>query len=301
MEKENNEIVQFAPVSALSEITKGEIDIQISTAHRFPRSLAQFNERAIEMVSQDIETAESCIYHRPVGKEKTDNGKWVEKIVEGESIRLAEIVAACYGNIRVQAFIIEQTERQVIVRGMAHDLESNNAQSCEVIESTMTKEAPEKPSVPYSERMRIVTAKVALAKARRDATFMVVPKALCKKIVNSAKAVIAKSEKPLNERIAGALAWFDGLKIGGKPIDRKRLYELLNVKGEADIGLDELYTLTGLRTSIKEEPESLKEIFAVQVPVTEKPRFAEEPEKDEKGKAKKTEPANGALPFDKAK
>uniref|UniRef100_A0A6M3KLT4 Uncharacterized protein n=1 Tax=viral metagenome TaxID=1070528 RepID=A0A6M3KLT4_9ZZZZ len=242
-----NEIVQFTPVSALSEITKGEIDIQIATAHKFPRSLEEFNERAIEMVSQDIETAESCIYLRPVGKDKF--GKQI--IVEGESVRLAEIVAACYGNIRVVATIIEQTDQHVIARGMAHDLQSNNAQSAEAIESNIDSNGKQ-----YSNYKKLLNAKVALAKARRDAIFMVVPKALCKKITTTAKEVIAKNQKPLKERISAALNWIDRIKV-----DRKKVYKLLNVKGEADIGLEELEILTGIKTAIKEDPGCVNEIF----------------------------------------
>jgi len=72
---------------ALEQIEKANIDIQIATAHTYPRSLALFNKRALEMVTLDEETAQSCIYRRPVGKEK---GKVI--YAEGKSIRMAEIV-----------------------------------------------------------------------------------------------------------------------------------------------------------------------------------------------------------------
>ena len=68
--------------SSLEIINKSEIDCQIATAHKFPRSLAAFQSRAIDMVSLDKETAESCVYSRPVG-----GGKYAE----GESVRLAAV------------------------------------------------------------------------------------------------------------------------------------------------------------------------------------------------------------------
>ena len=82
------EIVRPAD-NAMELMERAQIDVQISTANRYPRSLTKFNERAKSMVSVDLETAESCIYRRPVGKE---GGSM--KYVEGESIRLAEIVVA---------------------------------------------------------------------------------------------------------------------------------------------------------------------------------------------------------------
>jgi hypothetical protein len=205
MNEKTNES-QVITCEAIEASQRAEIDIQIATAHKYPRSLELFNKRAIEMVSQDKETAEACIYKRPVGR--GDDGK--QKIVEGESIRMAEIVAACYGNVRVACMLIEQTERSVRARGMAHDLESNNAQMSEVIESTIRKDGK-----PYDERMRIVIAKVALAKARRDAIFMVIPKALCKKIKNIAKSVALGDMKTLQKKQYINISEYQGKLILG--------------------------------------------------------------------------------------
>ena len=170
--KTTAEICEVTSNSALEAIERASVDMQITTAHRFPRSIARFNERAIAMATIDEEVAESCIYKRPVGKDKA-TGK--EVYAEGMSVRMAEIVGASYGNLRVAARIIEQTERQVTAQGVAHDLESNYASTSEVIESTVDKYGK-----PFSERMRIIVAKSALAKARRDATFQVGSEGDCK-------------------------------------------------------------------------------------------------------------------------
>jgi len=93
---ENNEdstpLEVLAP-SAIMAMEKAQIDMQIATAHQYPRSLEQFKRRALAMATLDPETAESCVYVRPVGKEQNAQGKWVDKYAEGPSIRLAEIVA----------------------------------------------------------------------------------------------------------------------------------------------------------------------------------------------------------------
>lgn len=232
----------LAPVSAIESITRGEIDVQISTAHRFPRSMQNFKRRAIEMATLDEDTAASCLYSRPVG-----GGKFAE----GLSVRTAEIVGACYGNLRVGAMIVEQTERYVTARGFAHDLESNFASACEVIESTVKRDGS-----PYDERMRVVIAKACLAKARRDATFQVVPKALCKPIEAAARAIALGDASTLAARRDGVMGW-----IGKLGIDAGRVFAALGILGADEIGLEQLATLTGLKTAIKDGEVTVDEAF----------------------------------------
>lgn len=232
--------------NALMSIVRAEIDIQVSTAHQYPRSMQTFKRRALEMVTLDEETAQSCIYRRPVGKK----GGQVE-YAEGKSIRMAEIVGACYGNLRVQATLVEQTPRFVRARGVAHDLESNFAASSEVIESTVKADG-----TPFSERMAVVVAKAALSKARRDATFMVVPGALCKAMEEAARTTAIGTTATLGKRRSLVLDWLN--KIGVEPA---RVFAALGINGVDDIGLEQLETLTGIKTALKDQEITLAEAF----------------------------------------
>lgn len=243
-EKEKYEVVEPDVVtgSALMQLEKASIDMQIATAHQYPRSMTTFKRRAVDMATMDEETAESCIYRRPVGGGKN---------AEGMSVRTAEIVGACYGNLRVGARIIDQTERYVVAQGVAHDLESNFMSSCEVVESTVKADGS-----PYSERMRVVVAKVALAKARRDATFQVVPKALCKPIESAVRNLLFGDGQPLEKRREQAGKWIS--KLG---IDPERVYKVLKVGGVDDIGAKELELLTGIRTAINDGDATIDESF----------------------------------------
>lgn len=240
--------------SALAVIQKAEIDVQVATAHQFPRSMQSFKKRALDMVTLDEETAQSCIYRRPVG-EKYDKTlkKMVQEFAEGKSIRMAEIVGASYGNLRVGAIIVEMTPRYVKARGMAHDLESNFAATSEVVEATVTKEGK-----PYSERMRIVVAKAALSKARRDATFQVVPGALCKSLEEAARKTAIGTTETLGKRRALLADWIN--KLGVEPT---RVWSALGINGLEDVGLDELEKLIGIRTAIKDGDISAEEAFPV--------------------------------------
>lgn len=234
--------VEVLQPSALHQLERAMIDTQVATAHQYPRSIAQFKQRAMGMATMDEETAESCMYSRPVGKEQNAQGKWVQKFAEGASIRLAEIVAASYGNIRVASRIIEQTDRYVKVEGIAHDLESNYAAKSEVVESTVKKDG-----TPYSEGQRNVVAKAALSKAFRDAIFKVVPKAMCKTVYDAAKGIALGKGKTMQQRIAKLQGWLKMLKV-----DEARVFAALGVQGWADIGEKELETLAGVYTAIKD-------------------------------------------------
>ncbi len=239
--------VEHVESTSLYLLNKAEIDSQIATAHAFPRSLDRFKKMATEMATLDVETASSCIYRRPVGKDAT--GK--QTFAEGKSIRLAEIVGASYGNLRVGASIVDQSPRQVVARGFAHDLETNFAATSECVESTVKRNGQ-----PYDERMRIVIAKVALAKARRDATFMVVPGALCKTVEIAARETALGKGQTMEQRRTGALSWIQKLAI---PIDR--VWTALGVSGIDDCGIEELTTLKGIATAIKDNEITIEEAF----------------------------------------
>jgi hypothetical protein len=243
---ERQAMPELVSVNAIEQMERAAIDIQIATAKRYPRSLTEFLKSAKDMVSVDEQTAESCIYRRPVGKE---GGRQV--YAEGESIRMAEIVAACYGNFRASGKIIEITDRQVKAIGMAFDVEKNVAFQSEAIESTVDRNGR-----PYSERQRLLMAKVAQSKAIRDAIFKVVPKSLVKPMMELARQVISGQDKPLAIRRQQAMAW-----VGKLALDKERVFSALGIKGVEELGNEQLETLTGIRTAIKDGDCTIEDAF----------------------------------------
>lgn len=258
----SNEIV--APTANVLDVQeRASIDMQIATAKQYPRSITEFKRRAVSYATIDEETAESCIYRRPVGKK---DGR--QTYAEGLSVRTAEIVGSCYGNLRVGARIVEQTQRYVKAQGVAHDLETNFYATSEVIESTIHKDGK-----PYDERMRIVIAKAALAKARRDATFQVVPRALAKPIESAVRDMLYGDAKSLTKRRTAAEGWIK--KLG---INEERVYSALGIGGIDDMTAKELELLTGLRSAIKDGDVTIDEAF----PEVKKDKFRQSVEKAEK-------------------
>lgn len=258
--------VEVMPVSAIEALERAAVDVQVSTAHRFPRTLAKFKSGALAMATLDQETAESCCYTRPVGKKKDAKGAWVQEYAEGASIRLAEIVAACYGNLRVASRIIEQTPRYVKCEGVAHDLESNYAGKSESFEPTVKSDG-----TPYSEGMRAVVAKAALSKAYRDAVFKVVPRALCKPIYEAAKKVAAGEGQTIEKRRLKAKAWLSSVKV-----DDARLFAALGVTDWDSITGEHLEILTGLKTAIGDKDTTVEEAFPSLGAEVKKPLFGKE-------------------------
>ena len=244
-ETQHVEAVVVAP-NALEQIERASIDIQIATAKKYPRSMETFYARATAMVTLDETTAASCLYRRPVGKEGNQM-----KYAEGESVRLAEIVAASYGNIRVAGRITEMEPRYVKAQGVAHDLETNALYAAEVVESTVNRHG-----VPFSERMRVVVAKAAQSKAIRDAIFRVIPKSLCKPLANKAKEVAKGDIKTFEAKRKAVVAWIKSLKI-----EPKRVWDAIGIKGEADISVEVLLLLAGLKTAIEEGDCTINEAF----------------------------------------
>ena len=238
-----DEPAQAEVISTVSENqTRAEYDVSIATAHKFPRSIGQFFKRAESMATATPEIAASCEYAKPVGGEK----------VKGPSARLAEIVAATYGNLRVQARIISETHSEVVAQGVCHDLETNVAHSTEVSVSLLKRNGdrvgPE----------QVQTARgSACSKARRNAIFLAVPAALCIPIITAARKVAAGDAKTLPERRKAQLDWF--AKQGIKPAT---IFAWLGVKGEDDISLDHMADMLAAVNAAKEDGTSLGAIFA---------------------------------------
>lgn len=243
----NAELV--APTANVLEVQeRSSIDMQIATAKKYPRSPEMFLKRAVAMATLDEETAESCIYRRPVGKDK-NTGK--QTYAEGLSVRMAEIVGACYGNVRVGARVVEMTDRYVKVQGAGHDLETNYYATSEVVESTVNKYGK-----PYDERMRLVIVKAALAKAYRDVMFKIVPRAMAKPVEKQVRQLLYGDIKSLTARRTAAEGWIK--KLG---IDTDRVYAAIGVTGIADMNAKELELLSGLKTAILDKEITIDEAF----------------------------------------
>jgi len=231
-------------LSAVESITRGEIDIQIATAKRYPRSLTSFRARALDMATLDQGTAESCIYALP------RDGK----TIEGPSARFAEIMASAYGHMRVEGRPVDDDGKFITARGTAWDIENNV-----LIAFETKRRVTNKSNKRFSDDMISVTSNAATSIAIRNAVLKVVPKAYWGPIYEACRKAAVGDASTLANRRAAMLEYF--LKLGAT---NDKVFTLLGVKGVNDIGLDHMATLKGLATAIKEGDTTVDEAFKVE-------------------------------------
>lgn len=278
---------------ALQATIKAEIDIQIATAKAYPRNLKAFRDNALTLATLDEKTAGDCYYRLPRGG----------KTLEGPSIRLAEIVASSWGNLRTAARITAIDRETLTAQASCHDLETNIATTKEVRRRITNSKGGR-----YNDDMITVTANAAMSIAVRNAIFAVVPFAHVKPIFDAAKLVSLGKGKSFAQQRDSALKHWRGQKVTDE-----RLCSALCLASIDDLSVDDLITLRGYFTAIKEGEATLADCF----PELDKPkstadslekRLAEkakaerekkEPEKQQT-EAEKKEPAKVPTPAEES-
>jgi len=255
-----NTDVQVIETTALQAMTKAEYDMQITTAKRFPRDLKKVRLNALSLATQDTEIARSCFY----GLKRSG------KRIEGPSVRLAEIIASQWQNLRVQSRVVETTANMIRAQGVAHDLENNVAYSTEVSVRITNKQG-----VRYSDDMIVVSGNAACAKAMRNVVFKAVPYAYVKPILEQAKKTAVGNAATLNDRKSAALNKFQELGVS-----KEQMVTYLEVNSWEDVGLMELEDLLGAYTAIEDGTTTVEETFKPKqkkAPPTEDKAAPEEP------------------------
>ena len=244
MSETSTELVREADIVGPLELqTRGEVDVQIATAKRYPRSVRTFIERATEMAILDEDTAASCFYALPRGG----------KSIEGPSARLAEICASAWGHMRIQARVISEDDRFIMARGEAWDVQNNVAIGYEV-----RRRITDKNNQKYTDDMVGVTANAASSIALRNAIFKIIPSAFWRPIYLKCRQVAIGKAETLATKRAKMLEYFQ--KMG---VPATRVFALLGVRGLEDVTLEHMGTLHGLATAIKEGDTSVDEAFPV--------------------------------------
>lgn len=231
-----------APVG-LDAVTRAEIDIQISTAHAYPRSITRVVRNVNGLVSMSKESAEGCVFSLPRGG----------KPIVGPSIRLAEILFSQWGNCSGGSRVVEVNKREgyIEAEGVFHDLETNAKTVRRVRRSIKSRSGQV-----FSDDMIVVTGNAAGAIAFRNAVLAGVPRAVWSEAYDQAERLIKGDEKTLSESRDGAMKAMAA--FGLKP---EEVCAFLGVDGLLDIGLDDIVTLRGMHNSLKEgtiDPETIR-------------------------------------------
>lgn len=237
---------------------RAQLDVQISTAKKFPRSIARFTADVEEMACSTEEVAEECMYALP------RDGK----TIEGPSARLGEIVLSAWGNCMAGARVEREDHHFVYALGFFFDIQRNVR-----IEREVRRRIVDKHGRRYSTDMIGVTGNAACSIAQRNAVFAGIPKAFWIATYKKVRHVIAGDIATLATRRAEVFAWMQ--KRG---VDEARVLAALGKPGVEDVGLEDFVSLKGMVNTIKEGEATVDELFP-------DPKAAERAEKKATGVA----------------
>ena len=241
---EESDRVEIIEAGALESMTRAEAQMQVATAKRYPRSVQKFIDEATTMACLDAETAASMYYAKP--QDKT--------IIEGPSIRLAEIAAAAWGNISASRMIISTTHESVTALGYVWDMQTNSRSHLQITRSILKRNGQR-----FSDSMIATTQNAAMAIAYRNAIFSVIPRAYVEPIWHKAKKVAMGDEKTMVSRRDGAMSFFSKRGVAA---DR-----ILNFSGKPsvdDMTLDDIGTLIGVVNAVKTGDTTIDDLMPVQ-------------------------------------
>ena len=234
-------------VQAFPSTLSGEVAAQVDTAHKYPRSVSRFTKAALAMATLTEEVAQSCIYSLPRGG----------KPITGPSIRLAEICASAWGNLHMGARVLGHDAIQIVAQGAVWDLERNTRVTIEVRRRITGKDGKT-----FSDDMIIVTGNAASSIALRNAIFRVIPKAYVDVIYDHVRKVAVGDAMTLAERRGKVVD-----KLAKMGADLQRVLAALGRAAIDDVNLDDLETLIGFGTAIKNGDKTVDECFPAMAPV----------------------------------
>lgn len=222
-----------------------ELDQAVATAKAYPRDLAAFKAEVLQIIDYDPSIAKSCHYCL---ERKDRDGNKVK--IEGPSIRMAEIIAAGYGNTREGMRVVSEDGAFIVAQGIFHDIERNRQLQVEVRRRIANKEGRR-----YSDDMIQTTGAAAASIAYRNAVLKGIPKALWwplyQRAIEKAKGTVADLPAARKEALRKAES------LGA---DRKSIAAALGIAKPGDIDQEKLLQLLGMLQAI-EEGAKVEEVF----------------------------------------
>lgn len=244
----DNEIIQTQEISASTAMVyqqdKAAIDVQISTAKAFPRNIKRSMENAIAIVTIDAQTAATCTYSLPRG----------DKPISGPSVHLAKILAQVWGNLRIEAKVVDIGSTQITSQAIAFDLENNLAIKVEVKRSIMSKRGR------FNDDMITVTGNAANSIALRNAVLSVIPRAVVDKVYDSAKQAITGNISDEAAFIKKRSQIFDGFK-NTYGVEESEVLSLLGKNALGQVTSDDLVVLIGIGQAIKDGDTTIESVL----------------------------------------
>lgn len=237
--------------AALAVITATEIDRQVATAKQYPRKKDDALDELRWLVTSSSDIALACFY--TLERESTDKvtNQKTKNFIVGPSVRFAELLVYCWGNLRVATRIVDEGAEFLTAQGIAHDLERNNAVSVEVRRRITTSKGHR-----YGTDMIGVTGAAAASIAWRNAVFDLIPPAVWQRVYEAARTAAVGDKATWKERVVKAIETF--VKAGAT---EAHIYPALGVAGRDELVVDHLVVLAGLWKRVLDKEIDAARIF----------------------------------------
>ena len=267
--------------SAIEAISNAEVNQQIATAHRFPRfEVVKIQDNMKKMAAFSAEAAAECFY----ALERTDKRTNQTVYIYGPSVRLSEVAIICWRNMHTASRIVDadRVNMQVTAQAVAWDLETNVRRATEFTLPIYTR---------GKDAVKL-TSQAAIAFADRNAIFKTIPRNVWWPVFEHCMKVAGGGIEPLPMRIAKMVGFFES-KYNISPA---RVLAKFNYAKTQEITEEDLQTLRGFATAIKEELQTAENLFPA---VDEKPRQDIKPDSaNEPSTAEQSGNVPGAVPQD---
>lgn len=231
-------------VQVFKEQEKALIDMQVATAKAYPREITASLNEALAIVNMDTEIAASCTYSIPRGN----------KPVTGPSVHLAKILAQSWGNMRVEARVVDISHTQITSQAVAFDIEKNLAIKVEVKRSIIGKQGR------FNDDMITVTGNAANAIALRNAILAVIPKQVIDTVYKAAQAKLT-GDIDTDEKLDERRKLLVGRIIENYKVTEEEVAKAVGKPIVAYIDRDDMVTLIGIIQAIKDGDTTIDEAF----------------------------------------
>jgi hypothetical protein len=243
-----------------------EVDIQIATAHRYPRNVAADQKAAEDLATSSQEIALECGYIRPVGK----NRAGVMQFASGPSIRALELIMSTWGNLRCAVRVVGEVGNSIVVEAAVHDMQSNVAYQAQVSKPIVGKKGNR-----YPDSMIDTVIAAASSIALRNALIRVIPRSIVDSVCRKAdeKAVPAAQQDAI---LKGALANLQS----GYGVTEAMIREALGM-GPAAFTHEQVVTVIKMGTALRDGDIRVDDIWPEGKQRQERPAPPHDPETGE--------------------
>lgn len=249
MENENYAILSAEPqemqVIQVDAIEKVNIDLQVTTAKKYPRDIGKSIENSIIMATMTQASAESCGYALIRGG----------KLIAGPSVNLAKILAYNWKNLRIEVKVSRRTDTEVTSRGTCWDLETNVAASFEVSRSIIDSRGKR-----YSNDICVATGNASNSIAFRNAVFAVIPKPIIDRVYQAARDMITGDLSDAGKLFNKRTSIFNSFKNNYSIIESE-VIQICGKQTSNQINTSEIVVLLGILQSLKDGDTTVNELM----------------------------------------